>query len=156
MKTNRIFIITILSLLTVTAWSQDMTSFNTNRVIFFKSDSEEKKLSIEVDDIYTNLKLSINATIQEGVLLIEILDPKGVKHGNFSIACQLGGKKITLGESKSGGLFDDNNMETVQGRILRMIKNPMKGNWVVKITPKNARGQVEIISDQLSNEDASK
>lgn len=146
----------ILVFLTINTFSQDRTTFDVNRVIFLKSDSEEKKVTIPVDENYNNLKLSIAATIQQGDLIIEIFDPKGAKQGNFSIGCQVGGQKTPKGESQTETSSDSNIMEQVQGRISRMIKNPVKGNWIVKLTPKSARGQVEIFCSQITAEDSSK
>lgn len=42
------------------------------------------------------------------------------------------------------------------GQINRSVKNPVTGNWIIKIIPKNASGKVKIDSEQETQEDSKK
>lgn len=149
------FLAAILLLVVITSysWGQDNTDFSLNRNLILKSESQEQKITVAISEIYSSLKLSINAMIQEGELTIEIYDPNGEKQGNFSIGCQLGTPKINKNEIQSERVSDSGTKEMVQGRITRTIAKPLKGNWIVKIIPKSASGQVQISSDQKTAEE---
>jgi hypothetical protein len=86
----------------------------------------------------------IRSTIFEGELTIELYDAKGEKQGNFFIANQAQlAKPDTIKRPIS---------ETVRGEISKKFENPVKGEWMVKIIPKNASGFLEINSAQNSKQ----
>jgi hypothetical protein len=86
----------------------------------------------------------IRATIFEGELTIELYDAKGEKQANFFIANQaLLTKPDTIKKPIS---------ETVKGEISKKFDNPVKGEWVVRIIPKNAGGFLEINSSENSKQ----
>ena len=112
---------------------------------------------VAVSEQDNTLNLKIQSKIREGELTIEIYDPKNEKRGNYSIGSQV---KTTKSNSNKTDMDKELELlgtlmgvrkESVQGTITRTIKDPVKGNWVVKIIPKNVKGLVTIVSDQLSN-----
>jgi hypothetical protein len=40
-----------------------------------------------------------------------------------------------------------------QGQIYRSVRNPIKGNWIIKLIPKKAKGDVKIEADQDNSGD---
>jgi hypothetical protein len=89
---------------------------------------------------YGPFNLRITSTLFSGDLTVELYDSKGEKQGNFSLANQA---ILAKPDSVKRPLN-----ETVRGEITRNFENPGKGEWVVKLLPKNASGFVEINSGQ--------
>lgn len=113
--------------------------FNLRTNIQFLSLTEPSEIKIPVFQIGP-LNLKITSTLFTGDLTIEFYDSKGEKQGNFSIANQ-----AVL--AKPDSIKRPLN-ETVRGEITRNFENPGKGEWVVKLIPKNASGFLEINSSQ--------
>jgi hypothetical protein len=122
-----IFIFTLF--LTSFVIAQERTSFNINRIIELKNESDNKEVTIEVNEKECRFNLQINSLATAGEIRVEIYDPEGKKQGNFSVGCEVNSK---------------NSNETVNGMISKLIENPSQGKWKVKILPKNANGKVAI------------
>jgi hypothetical protein len=162
----------LLSFLTCFSWGQDKPDLNFSKKIMLKSESEGQMVPLAVSENCTSLNLSIAAKIQEGELTIEIYDPKGEKQGNFSIECHSDTLKTNKGkthsESSSGSnsktssssssssstltlastsLSSSSSTSSV-GLFTKSLKNPTNGDWMIKIIPKNASGEVKIDSEQ--------
>lgn len=149
---------------------QGKTDFNVIRSITLNGVSEIQKIILPITEQYNDLNLNIMSNLNEGDLTIEIYDPVGENQGNFSIGCQLNLPKLKknkpelenkldtliIGTPLNGSSYGYNgyiyNNESVQGKISRSFKNPIKGNWIVKIIPKNAKGFIRIETSQLSIE----
>jgi len=149
------FLSTFLCLFVMTSFisGQDATTFNLERQIILNGESENLEVILSVSEQDNALILKIQSNIQEGELTVEIYDPKNEKQGNYSIGSQLKSTKSNSNKNQMEKELEARGIykEKVQGTITRSIKNPVKGNWVVKIIPKNAKGLVTIVSDQLSN-----
>jgi hypothetical protein len=132
---------------------EEATTFNLERQIILNGESENLEVILSVSEQDNGLILKIKSNIQEGDLTIEIYNPKNEKQGNYSIGSQLKSTKSSSNKNQTEKELEalGINKEKVQGTITRSIENPLKGNWVVKIIPKNAKGMVTIVSDQLSN-----
>lgn len=140
---------------------QDATTFNLERQIILNGESENIEILLSVSGQDNALNLKIQSKIQEGELTIEIYDPKNEKKGNYSIGSQVKTTQSNIKKNDMDNEFERElellgtimgvRKESVQGTITRTIKDPLKGNWVVKIIPKNVKGRVTIVSDQLSN-----
>jgi hypothetical protein len=50
----------------------------------------------------------------------------------------------------------ESSSSNANGQINRSVKNPVSGNWIIKIIPKNASGKVKIDSEQETQEDSKK
>ncbi|WP_353779456.1 hypothetical protein [Winogradskyella sp. 3972H.M.0a.05] len=107
---------------------------STMRNIEFNGSSDVEEIKVEVSDDTENMSLNVNGTIKSGYLTVEIYDPKGKKHGNFSIESQL----------KSSS----KKKELVCGQMQKIIEDPMKGDWVVKLIPKDVSGEISICAMQ--------
>lgn len=116
-------------LFNLSAIAQERTSLNIHRNIELKNDSENKEVTIEVNEKECSFNLKINSIATAGEIRVEIYDPEGIKQGNFSVGCEIDSK---------------NSNETVNGMISKQIEYPSLGKWKVKILPKNAVGKVAI------------
>ncbi|MEE4176711.1 MAG: hypothetical protein V2I46_04305 [Bacteroides sp.] len=124
-------------ILVPTVNAQERTVFNTERALILENESKEQQITIDVSETYDALSLNIGANLHEGKLTIEIFDPSGEKQGNFSIGTQL------------EGVSNPGTRERVQGKINKVFENPRKGKWLVKISPLNAKAQINIQVRQI-------
>jgi hypothetical protein len=117
--------------------------FDISTRIQFQVQTENSEIKFPVFQ-QGSLTLMIKSTIFEGELTIELYDAKGEKQANFFIANQtLLAKPDTIKKPIS---------ETVKGEISKKFDKPVKGEWVVRIIPKNAGGFLEINSSQNSQQ----
>ncbi|KAA3618362.1 MAG: hypothetical protein DWP94_14580 [Flavobacterium sp.] len=120
---------------TQATFAQDCTSVNTSRDIELDGSSEREEIKLNVDADVKQLHLFINSTISTGFLTVEIYDPKGKKRGYYTVESQ------TKSNAKK--------KETVCGQLQKQISDPMKGDWVVRLIPKNVKGKISIHSGQV-------
>ncbi|MFC2120707.1 hypothetical protein ACFLTI_03840 [Bacteroidota bacterium] len=128
------------------------TDFTTRRKISFHNNSETREVKINVDkDLISGdegidpgilkptftLNINIIGEINSGKISIEIYDPKGVKKGKFSITAE-----------KPDPDNKTYMRDQVSGKIDKKISQPLKGDWLIKIIPEKAGGDVVISSSQ--------
>jgi hypothetical protein len=140
-------VLTVLSLILLSGLNfvkgQPPKRFDISTRIQFQVQTENSEIKLPVFQ-QGSLTLMIRATIFEGELTIELYDAKGEKQGNFFIANQVQlAKPDTIKRPIS---------ETVKGEISKKFENPIKGEWIVRIIPKNAGGFLEINSSQNSKQ----
>jgi hypothetical protein len=140
-------VLTVLSLILLSGLNfvkgQPPKRFDISTRIQFQVQTENSEIKLPVFQ-QGSLTLMIRATIFEGELTIELYDAKGEKQGNFFIANQAQlAKPDTIKRPIS---------ETVKGEISKKFENPIKGEWIVRIIPKNAGGFLEINSSQNSKQ----
>jgi hypothetical protein len=130
--------------------------------IFHFEGTEKNDITFSVPKQLKNLNIEIKSYISIGELSIKIFDPTGEEQGNFSVQGQLNSNKslkkneirrstelittkmriekdpwiFTKGTFKVMGMGDN----VAQASIYRSFKNPMEGNWAIKIICKNAKG----------------
>jgi len=112
---------------------------NTSRSIELNDSSSNKVVKVEVKDNSKHLMIGVNSTITSGSLTMEIFDPKGNKQGNFSVESMMSSNSNSKGKNK----------ETVCGQLNKSFKDPMKGDWTVKLKPKKVSGKIQINSHQM-------
>lgn len=120
------------------------TELNLKRSISLSGDSETEEIEIKVEDETLNLNISIRSTVKVGGLTIEIYDPNGVRQGNFSV-----GSQLNLKRHSSERKDNKSKNEVVNGQIEKLVKEPIVGNWIIKIIPSKAEGSVSILSKQI-------
>jgi hypothetical protein len=140
-------VLTVLSLILLSGLNfvkgQPPKRFDISTRIQFQAQTENSEIKFPVFQQGV-LALMIRSTIIEGELTIELYDAKGEKQANFFIANQsLQAKPDTIKKPIS---------ETVKGEISKKFDNPVKGEWVIRIIPKNAGGFLEINSSQNSKQ----
>lgn len=121
----------------------DNTVFDLNKDIHLKNESNIIAVLIPVNEQNIQLQINITTMVLGGELTIEIFDPAGEKHGNYSV----GSKNSIKVESKT---YNQTNTETVTGQISKSIKYPVNGNWKINIIPKTVTGEIYIKTKQTS------
>jgi hypothetical protein len=102
--------------------------------------SKIEKIKIKVDQKNT-LFFSIHSYINSGNILIEIFNPKGKIEGT-----------LTLEHQKKPNLKEKNGTPTSTCGVLnKTFTDPEIGNWLVKISPYNADGRINIFAAQIKN-----
>jgi len=134
----RAVIILLLLLGPIAMAQQDCTDFSITRTIHLNESSNTKEIKLEVNDDVKCLQIGLISTIESGALTIEIYDPNGDKQGNFSMESDLSSNSSSAGKNK----------DLVCGQLNKTIKDPMKGNWIVKLKPKKVTGEIMINSRQ--------
>ncbi len=117
------------------------TLIKLNRNIRLNGDSEKEEVKVEVNEKTKLFILKIRSDIRAGALTIEISDPNGEKKGNFSVGSQLNMSMKNRKEKNS-------KKETVHGEINKIFKEPLTGNWIIKIRPSKSHGIVRINTKQ--------
>lgn len=117
---------------------QDCTDYKITRTINLDESSKTKEINLEVNEDVVCLQIGLISTIESGSLTIEIYDPNGDKQGNFSVESELSSNSSSSGKNK----------DLVCGQLNKTIKDPMKGNWTVKLKPKKVTGEIMINSRQ--------
>jgi hypothetical protein len=140
-------VLSVLSLILLSSLNfvkgQPPKRFDITTRIQFQAQTENSEIKLPVFQQGV-LTLMIRSTIFEGELTIELYDAKGEKQANFFIANQaLLAKPDTIKKPIN---------ETVKGEISKKFDNPVKGEWAIRIIPKNAGGFLEINSSQNSKQ----
>jgi len=118
--------------------------YDVQKQIKLNNESEMQEIILPVKDSVNSLTILVQSNIQVGDLTLEILDPKGDKHGYFSIGSQLSTpiKNKSKYQGKSGYY---SNPDKANGSLSRTINKPQEGDWKIKILPKDATGTIILI-----------
>ena len=111
--------------------------------IQFQVQTENSEIELPVFQ-QGSLTLMITANILEGELTIELYDAKGEKQGSLFIPNQVLQTKPDTIEKPITWY--------VKREISKKFDNPVKGEWTVRIIPRNAGGFLEINSSQNSEQ----
>ncbi|MFW5658283.1 MAG: hypothetical protein ACOCYF_02440 [Bacteroidota bacterium] len=104
------------------------TKVSLQRSIRLEKDSKPEEIIININQNTLQIDLYISSSISEGRLLIELHDPNDTKQGNFTLETQLNSEK----------------KEEVTGIFQKSLKEPLPGNWKVKIIPAETSGNIHI------------
>jgi hypothetical protein len=137
--------------------------------IFDFEGSEKYDIIFPLSEQIQNLSIQIKSYISSGELSIEIFDPTAEKQGNFSVQGSLNSTKsfkkneilrstelntTKMRIEKNPWIFEKETFKIMgmgdnvaQASISREFKIPMKGNWIIKIICKNAKGLFTIESN---------
>ncbi|MFT5890156.1 MAG: hypothetical protein ACI9Y7_000245 [Dokdonia sp.] len=115
-----------------TLFNSEETSFSLKRSISLSNDSDSKEVPIEINTGSLDFFLSVNCSLQSGILTVEVYDPKGIKRGGFSV------KESVNSNDKSGW------SETVTGVINKNFTNPLEGIWILKFISKKVTADIMI------------
>jgi hypothetical protein len=121
--------------------NQEFTEMESSKTLHFKNESKQAEVNIQVSEEYNFLLIEIQGTFQEGETLIELFDPNGNKKGFFTIKTET---NITKGKNTSV-------MEMVSGKLAKHYRDPLKGDWLIRISPKMAVGYININTSLIYN-----
>ncbi len=114
-------------------WRNSFEKLFSENYVFSPEKSQTKSVTIKVDKKNT-LFFSIRGYVNSGNTLIEILDPDGKKEGELSLEHT---NKLDLGK-------DDKLSNSTSGSLNKTITNPEIGDWSIRISPKDSKGNVNI------------
>lgn len=113
--------------------------------IKLNGETEVKEVIIPLRDSLNSVNIIVTSLIGAGELTLEIFDPTGEKHGNFTLGCQMNNIVSQKKENQKITARDiDDSDEKAFGNLFRTIKNPIRGAWKAKITNKGAIGNIQI------------
>ena len=133
---------------------QEYSKTERNRNLAFTNESKVARVKIQVTSEYNFMEIQIISEFAQGDAVIEILDPSGEVRGKYTIAA---GGEIEAGDNTRIS-------SSVSGEMERYYRDPAKGDWQVRITPKKATGNTFIRTsllyhpemDMLENEELKK
>lgn len=102
--------------------------------VFYRSESKKSEYKISMTEDHNVLKISINSSFSEGVVVVEIIDPKGEKQGSYT---------LKRDESSVNG-ENTTSSEVVDGFITKLFRFPIKGEWIIRSLPTAATGNMDI------------
>jgi hypothetical protein len=130
--------------------------------IFHFEGSKDYNITLPLTDKMDKLNIEIKAYIGSGELSVDIYDPSGERQGNFSVRGQLNhsnsSKKNEINRStelitskmrieREPWIFKEAEFKEMgmgnkvaQASISRSFRSPIKGDWVIKIICKDAKG----------------
>lgn len=117
---------------------QDPKIHGTPRSIKLNGKTEVKEITLPLRDSLDYVSIKVWALVLSGELSVEIYDPLGAKHGNFSLEGQM--DATTTARLNRGEFIVTDEQAT--GNLFRTIKNPPRGAWKAKIVTKNAVGTI--------------
>jgi len=121
----------------------DHTEFTLLKTINLNGESDQIEVNIPISNRKIALSLTISSSVWAGELTIEVYDPTGEKLGNYSV-----GSKKSIQTNKA--VTEPTKNDSVRGQITKSVEFPMTGDWKVLIIPKNAKGTLDIKSNQSS------
>jgi hypothetical protein len=104
-------------------YGQDQTDPSLRRIIYLLEGTEKKEIVLPVAKETKFFSLPIKAGVKEGEITIEIVDPSGEQRQKYAVG------------SPSNPDKKFNSM-----MVYQPFRNPLKGNWLIKINSKNAKG----------------
>lgn len=107
------------------------TKVSLQRSIMFDKDSKSEEIVFNIVQKTLQFDIFISSSVSEGKLLIELYDPNNVKQGNYTLGTQL----------------DSEKKEVINGMFQKSLKEPQPGDWVVKIVPSEATGNIKILTN---------
>ncbi len=122
-------------------WKHNCSMVTTSKSITLESSSKNEAITIPVDNETGCLSIGVSSSISSGSLTLEIYNPDGDKEGNFSVS----------GDDNSSSSNEASMTTSVCGQLNKTFKEPMKGDWVVKLKPKKVTGKIQIHSNQSTN-----
>ena len=105
----------------------DYTQSTTNSLLVLEHDSEEEEFLLDIPDGAKHIQILVDGLVNSGKLVVEIYDPRNKKQGNFSLG--------TTKQSKSA---------QAQGNLSKSVKDPLPGQWKIRIIPEKVTGQINI------------
>jgi len=117
-------------------------SLNLHHSLSLNEKSIEQSIKVDVAGDVEKLKIDIRCSLDQGEVIIELYDPEGKRQGKFT----LGSKTKTGNTVSADGKAD---VEREDGKLEKIVTNPVNGNWVIKITPTKTKAQVSIRTTQI-------
>ena len=122
-----------------TFYGQDLKIHGQPVSIKLNGKTEVKEILLPLRDSLDYVSIKVWALVQSGELSVEIYDPLGGNHGNFSLEGNMDAATAARLERGEAIIGD----EEATGNLFRTMKNPPRGAWKAKIVTKNAIGIIK-------------
>lgn len=136
-------ILILFLLSTFFSFGQELT-----REIKFDEKKQNKIIAISLTEDMKSIELNFFSKIEEGYITIKIFGPENNEKGSFLLYAN---KSLNL-STKLGMKIDSlkanikwkrtKNHSGKEGQVKRIIKNPMKGRWVIKLIGEKVKGTI--------------
>lgn len=158
MKTKLLFTILLMTFATSTLSSQVLLG-RTYEVFSFSKDSVEKEFVINLNEGIARVEIDVKAKVKSGRIALEIFTPSGNLVTDLKLDANREGnyKEVTNKLTIKGNILtkqeadrfrhciaESKDSTAVNGAIIQSENNPQAGKWVIKMTPEQADGKVEI------------
>jgi hypothetical protein len=117
---------------------QETLSIQRSRRFDFDDESTVAETKIKATDEYNALLIAVATSLNQGSIVVDILDPKGVKQGTFTLVADE--PSVVGGKTKYTG--------SVAGQMQKQFRFPIKGEWIIRATPTTAKGFVDLRIEQ--------
>lgn len=119
------------------ALSAQTNELNLQHSLKLNEKSVEQSIKVDVAGDVESLKIDIRCSLEKGEVIIELYDPEGKRQGKFTL-----GSKTNIGSQADAD--GKNDVQREDGKLEKIVSNPVNGNWVIKITPTKTKAQVSI------------
>lgn len=130
-------------LFSTSVYAQKRSSINHTLRLELNEESQSRDIIINVLDENCNINFDVKGSIRTGKLSFEIYDPEGKKQRSISLNSVDITNDFVESITKETKISLSNN-ESIQGQTRLKLKNPKTGEWIIKIIPENAIGQIDI------------
>lgn len=113
---------------------KDQIDMKRNRILNFKNASKKSEVKINITEDQNWLDLKIESSFDSGTVLVEIIDPEGLKIGTYTVKTD---EPVDLGENTT-------SHEQVSATFGKTFRYPKKGEWVIRALPTAATGWIAI------------
>ena len=108
----------------LSASAQDVTQISKRKSLSFDKETEPLEMIIKIDSDYNLLRINLDLNLFVGSAKCEILDAKGKVQGKFNIETE---------NSTSNGK-QTTKTNAANGSLQKTFRNPISGDWKIKIT----------------------
>jgi hypothetical protein len=115
-------------------FAQDYLKMESSKNFMFKLESSASTVLVNVTSEYNYLKIHVEGYVEVGEILCEIIDPAGEVKRTFNL---ISNDEVNKGQNTGYSSI-------VKGEMEKAFRTPASGKWEVRVTPKNAKGMLEI------------
>lgn len=121
--------------------AQEYIKLERSKRLQLEGESKNKDVLIKVDEGFNYLNIKVKGQVEVGNIHIELIDPEGKVRRDFNL--------------EAGKTTDPSNTlsreGSVYGKTEKSFRNPLSGEWFVRVQADNAKGHVKVYSLLIYN-----
>lgn len=134
-------IIILLAIVITVSSGQEYIRLERSKTLQLSKKSEKTEVIIKVTGDYNYVRIKVQGQVHKGDILVELIDPAGEVRRDFTIKT---GSAAAQGISLGAKGY-------VAGEMEKAYRDPENGNWLVRVTPEDAEGQLKVYSLLIYN-----